>query len=100
MNDDDVISLLVESIMILHCDAIGYHFVNPDGSIPAEIQQATALLEMVLTRGSHPFARHLYIHITEMTVDGALHAVTDGTLFSSTIVNFHSHTRRPLSHPR
>ena len=64
MTDDDVIALLAESIMILHCDSIGYHFVNPDGSIPAEIQQATGLLEMVLDCSAHPYARHLYIHIT------------------------------------
>lgn len=99
--DDDVAALLVESIMDLYCDSVGYHFINPDGSIPADIQFAISLLQAVLARGSHPFARHLYIHITEQesptSPDGALRAVKDAELLANETANTDSQHLQHMS---
>ena len=68
-NDDpDVLTFLAEAHMVLHCNSAGYEFYDPStGSPYPEIDSATQTLEQVLkqTSYSHPFAKHLYIHIVE-----------------------------------
>ena len=63
--DEDIVSLFAESVMLLRCNSKGYDFLGPDGMSWPDIAAAAALLETVLKRGTHPFARHLFIHITE-----------------------------------
>jgi hypothetical protein len=69
-DDDDVASLLAESIMILHCDSFGYHFYDSTGTALPEIATAITLLELAMKRSGHPFAMHLYIHVTEGSTPG------------------------------
>eukprot|EP01084_Bolivina_argentea_P239490 402538_1 len=71
-NDLDVSSFFAESVMNVHASNSGYNFYRQDGSPVPAIKSATQLLETVLSEGgdTHPFARHLYIHITEPSKSG------------------------------
>eukprot|EP01084_Bolivina_argentea_P000502 936_1 len=71
-DDADISTLYVEAVMDTHISH-GYNFYNKDGSPIPDIRAGTDLLERVLATGAgvdHPFARHLYIHITEPSASG------------------------------
>merc|ERR1719410_2260146 len=51
--------------MLVMCHDGSYFFYNEDGSPTEATVRATKALEDVMAVSRHPFAEHLYIHITE-----------------------------------
>lgn len=80
--DPDLMVFDAEAIMVLMCDAGGYHFYVPQGDSlpPIEMpatKEASQLLRRALaaTNQTHPYAQHLLIHSTEMSNSEAETAV-------------------------
>lgn len=68
--DDDILVLAAESMMTLECDDIGYNFYSHEGVPSARTKTVISMLETINNRTNQPFARHLYIHITEGSTPG------------------------------
>ena len=70
-DDVDVAIFLAEAIMLTMCKRDGYHFYNSTTGLPhANTNRAEALLLGAIARTNssatfHPFAPHLFIHLTE-----------------------------------
>ena len=65
-NDTDLLAFYADSIMVLHCDDNGYHFYQDDNRTPLpDIVEAMDVLEHCLAMSFHPLCAHLYIHVTE-----------------------------------
>lgn len=68
-SDVDVAVFLAEALLLTMCRSDGYHFYRPDGTPRSDATRAGELLlgAMAAERGGslHPFAPHLYIHLTE-----------------------------------
>jgi hypothetical protein len=71
--DADIAALSAESLLVLQCDDSGYNFYTSDGLPVERVQAADTLLQPHIQPGSlslHPFAQHLYIHLTEPSASG------------------------------
>ena len=67
-DDVDVQVFLAEALMLTMCRSDGYHFYHADGTPRANTKRAEELLlHAMAAEGAtlHPFAPHLYIHLTE-----------------------------------
>ena len=65
-NDTDLLAFYADAIMVLHCDDNGYHFYQDDNRTPLpDIVEAMDVLEHCLAVSFHPLCAHLYIHVTE-----------------------------------
>jgi hypothetical protein len=69
-SDLDVTTFYAEALMLTMCVPGGYDFYLPDGAPRDRTRQAETLLLSAAaegdgSRGGHPYAQHLYIHLTE-----------------------------------
>jgi hypothetical protein len=72
-SDADIAALAAESLLVLQCDDSGYNFYGPDGKPLERVQIADALLQPHIQPHSpllHPYAQHLFIHLTEPSTPG------------------------------
>ncbi|CAB9530833.1 repeat protein [Seminavis robusta] len=69
-NDPDIMAFLADAIMVLHANATGYYFYEPNDDNGTPIPDISYAMHVLLERclaahHHHPLCQHLYIHVTE-----------------------------------